>query len=118
MVWKVIPVMPVYLEAHKQNTANYSEGRFQYRVCCVLVEISLAMLLQTLLPLILFFLGFNAIAQQRENATLKMLVSQGATFKQLIWGNSIGLFTVGVSFLLPVLASTLIVVALQSKRRA
>ena len=87
----------VYLEAHKQNTANYSEASFSTGLLRF-GEISLGMLLQTLLPLILFFLGFNAVAQQRENATLKILVSQGATFKQIILGNCIGLFAVGVAF--------------------
>jgi ABC-2 type transport system permease protein len=73
----------------------------------------MGMLLQTVLPLILFFLGFNALAQQRENATLKILVSQGAGFKQLIWGNSIGLFAVAVAFLLPVSIGTVAMIAVQ-----
>jgi ABC-2 type transport system permease protein len=104
----------VYLEAHKQNTVNYSEASFSTGLLRF-GEISGAMLLQTVLPLVLFFLGFNAVAQQRENATLKILVSQGATFKQIIWGNSIGLFVVGVVFLLPALIGTMISVALQSE---
>lgn len=99
----------VFLEAHKQNTANYSEASFSTGLLRF-GEISMAMLVQTLLPLILFFLGFNAVAQQRENATLKILVSQGAGFKQLIWGNSIGLFAVGLVFLLPVLAATAVLI--------
>ena len=103
----------VFLEAHKQNTANYSEASFSTGLLRF-GEISLAMLLQTVLPLIIFFLGFNAVAQQRENATLKILVSQGAGFKQLIWGNSIGLFVVGIAFLLPVLVATVVSVAVQS----
>src|SRR5689334_2539420 len=97
----------VFLEAHKQNTANYSEASFSTGLLRF-GEISLAMLLQTVLPLILFFLGFNAVAQQRENATLKILVSQGASFKHIIWGNSLGLFAVGLRFLLPVLAATVV----------
>lgn len=107
----------VFLEAHKQNTANYSEASFSTGLLRF-GEISLAMLLQTVLPLILFFLGFNAVAQQRENATLKILVSQGAGFKQIIWGNSIGLFTVGIAFLLPVLVATIVMVAVQSNAGA
>jgi ABC-2 type transport system permease protein len=102
----------VYLEAHKQNTANYSEASFSTGLLRF-GEMSMGMLLQTVLPLILFFLGFNAVAQQRENATLKILVSQGAGFKQLIWGNSIGLFAVGVAFLLPVLTATVAMMAVQ-----
>jgi ABC-2 type transport system permease protein len=107
----------VFLEAHKQNTANYSEAGFSTGLLRF-GEISVAMLLQTVLPLILFFLGFNAVAQQRENATLKILVSQGAGFKQIIWGNSIGLFAVGIAFLLPVLVATIVMVAVQSNAEA
>ncbi|HUP11311.1 MAG TPA: DUF3526 domain-containing protein [Niastella sp.] len=102
----------VYLEAHKQNTANYSEASFSTGLLRF-GEISLAMLLQTVLPLILFFLGFNVVAQQRENATLKILVSQGAGFKQIIWGNSLGLFFVSLIFLLPVLVATVAMVTVQ-----
>lgn len=107
----------VFLEAHKQNTANYSEASFSTGLLRF-GEISQAMLLQTVLPLILFFLGFNAIAQQRENATLKILVSQGAAFKQIIWGNSLGLFVVGIVFLLPVLAATVTMIAVQGNAGA
>jgi ABC-2 type transport system permease protein len=107
----------VFLEAHKQNTANYSEASFSTGLLRF-GEISVAMLLQTVLPLILFFLGFNAVAQQRENATLKILVSQGAGFKQIIWGNSIGLFAVGIAFLLPALIATIVMVAVQSNAGA
>ena len=67
----------VFLEAHKQNTVNFSEAGFSTGLLRF-GEISLSMLLQVLLPLILFFLGFNAVAQQREDSTLKILLSQGA----------------------------------------
>ncbi|MCS3800675.1 ABC transporter permease [Niastella sp. OAS944] len=107
----------VFLEAHKQNTANYSEASFSTGLLRF-GEISEAMLLQTILPLILFFLGFNAVAQQRENATLKILVSQGAAFKQIIWGNSLGLFAVGIIFLLPVLATTVTMITLKGNAGA
>lgn len=107
----------VFLEAHKQNTANYSEASFSTGLLRF-GEISLAMLLQTVLPLILFFLGFNAVAQQRENATLKILISQGAGFGQIIWGNSIGLFAVGIAFLLPVLVISVVTVVVQSNAGA
>lgn len=107
----------VFLEAHKQNTANYSEAGFSTGLLRF-GEISQAMLLQTVLPLILFFLGFNAVAQQRENATLKILVSQGAAFKHIIWGNSLGLFAIALIFLLPVLAATIVMIAVQGSAGA
>ncbi|THU40253.1 DUF3526 domain-containing protein [Niastella caeni] len=104
----------VYLEAHKQNTVNFSEAGFSTGLLRF-GEISVAMLLQLVLPLILFFLGFGAVAQHRENGTLKILLSQGAGFRAIVWGNSIGLFSIGIIFLLPVLVSMLLVVAIQNQ---
>lgn len=66
----------IFLEAHKQNTANFSEAGFSNSILRF-GEISVAMVLQILLPLLIFFLGFNAVAPERENGTLKLLLSQG-----------------------------------------
>lgn len=55
----------VFLEAHRQNTVNFSEAGFSTGLLRF-GEISQAMLIQIILPLILFFLGFNAISQQKK----------------------------------------------------
>jgi len=91
----------VFLEAHRQNTVNFSEAGFSTGLLRF-GEVSLSMLVQIILPLILFFLGFNAISQQRENGTLKILLSQGPGFRTLIWGNTLGLFLLALLLLLPV----------------
>jgi len=88
----------VYLEAHKQNTVNYSEASFSTGMLRM-GELSIAMLLQIILPLIIFFLGFSSIAADRENATLKIINAQGASNYQLLVGRAIGLFTVSLPFL-------------------
>lgn len=103
----------VFLEAHRQNTVNFSEAGFSTGLLRF-GEISQAMLIQLILPLILFFLGFNAISQQKENGTLKILLSQGAGFRTLIWGNSVGLFGIALLFLLPVLLAVGIQLAITS----
>jgi ABC-2 type transport system permease protein len=92
----------VYLEAHKQNSIIYSEASFSTGMLR-LGEISLAMLLQIVLPLILFFIGYHAIAADRENGTLKILLSQGASWKLLLLGRSLGLFGIAALFFIPVL---------------
>lgn len=91
----------VYLEAHKQNSVNFSEASFSTGLLRF-GELSFAMLLQMVLPLILFFLGFKTIASQKENGTLKIILAQGTSFKQLITGNIIGLFGISLLFALPV----------------
>lgn len=103
----------VFLEAHKQNTVNFSEAGFSTGLLRF-GEISLSMLIQILLPLILFFLGFNAVAHQKENGTLKILLSQGAGFRSIIWGNSLGLFILSILFLLPVVLVTVLQLSLLS----
>ncbi|MCG2615480.1 DUF3526 domain-containing protein [Terrimonas sp. NA20] len=88
----------VFLEAHKQNSVNFSEagfstGMFRFG------EISLAMILQVLLPLVIFFIGFDTIAADRENGTLKILLSQGATWKEVIFGKAFGLLAIALPLL-------------------
>ncbi|WP_276380334.1 DUF3526 domain-containing protein [Flavobacterium sp. H4147] len=90
----------IFLEAHKQNTANFSEAGFSNSLLRF-GEISTAMVLQILLPLLIFFLGFNAIAYERENGTLKLLLSQGISWKQLLWGKVLGIASVILMLFIP-----------------
>lgn len=90
----------VFLEAHKQNTVNYSEASFSTGLLRM-GELSIAMLLQIILPLIIFFLGFNSIASDRENGTLKIISSQGAGIRSLLLGRSLGLWIVSSLFFIP-----------------
>lgn len=101
----------VYLEAHKQNSIIYSEASFSTGMLR-LGEISVAMLLQMVLPLILFFIGYNAVAADRENGTLKILLSQGASWKQILLGRSLGLFAISALFFVPVFISTAVLLLL------
>jgi ABC-2 type transport system permease protein len=90
----------VFLEAHRQNTINFSEAGFSTGMLRF-GEISIAMILQVLLPLIIFFIGFNSIAADRENGTLKILLSQGSSWKEIIAGKSLGLLSLALSIFLP-----------------
>lgn len=90
----------IFLEAHKQNTANFSEAGFSNSMLRF-GEISIAMVLQILLPLLIFFLGFNAVAAERENGTLKLLLSQGISWKQLLTGKILGIASVIMLLFVP-----------------
>ncbi|MBS7232136.1 DUF3526 domain-containing protein [Flavobacterium psychroterrae] len=90
----------IFLEAHKQNTANFSEAGFSNSMLRF-GEISIAMVLQILLPLLIFFLGFNAVAAERENGTLKLLLSQGISWKQLLLGKVLGIASVIMMLFIP-----------------
>ena len=83
----------VFLEAHRQNTVNFSEASLSTGILR-LGEISVAMILQVLLPLLIFFWGFNFVAADRENGTLKLLLSQGVSWTEIIVGKALGLFSI------------------------
>jgi len=91
----------VFLEAHRQNSVNFSEASFSTGTLRF-GELSMALLLQLILPLILIFIGFSSIAKDRQNGTLKILIAQGARWSEILFGKSIGLFIVGLLFLLPI----------------
>lgn len=90
----------VFLEAHRQNVANFSEASFSTGLIRF-GELSMAMILQTILPLIIFFVGYAAIVADRENGTLKILLTQGATWREILFGRSLGLFGIAFLFYLP-----------------
>ncbi len=90
----------VFLEAHKQNTVNYSEASFSTGLLRM-GDLSIAMLLQIILPLIIFFIGYNSIAQDRENGTLKIIAAQGANIKKLLLGRVLGLWIMSSLFFMP-----------------
>lgn len=90
----------IFLEAHKQNTANFSEAGFSSSMLRF-GEISIAMVLQILLPLLIFFIGFNSVAAERENGTLKLLLSQGINWKQLLLGKTLGIVSVIMLLFIP-----------------
>ena len=87
----------VFLEAHKQNSVNFSEASFSTGLLRF-GEMSTAAVLQVLVPLVIFFLGFGLIAADRENGTLKLLLSQGASWAEIIAGRSLGLMGIAMCF--------------------
>jgi ABC-2 type transport system permease protein len=79
----------VFLEAHRQNTANFSEANHSGGMLRF-GELSPALVLQLLVPLAIFFLGFAALTGEREHGTLPMLLAQGVTWRALIAGKTLG----------------------------
>lgn len=90
----------VFLEAHRQNTVNFSTASLSDGLLR-LGEISAGLILQLLLPLLIFFWGYDLISRERENGTLRMLLTQGVSKSELIFGKSVGLFLLSLTVLLP-----------------
>lgn len=103
----------VFLEAHKQNTVNFSEASMSTGLLRF-GEVSLAMLLKVIVPLLIFYLGFATIARERENGTLKLLIGQGITRKEIVFGKWSGLFGLSLVFLASVFLVLLFFVVLES----
>ncbi|SKA41602.1 ABC-2 type transport system permease protein [Chitinophaga eiseniae] len=104
----------VFLEAHKQNTVNFSEAGFSNGTLRF-GEMSVAMVLQLLVPLLIFFLGYNAIAGERESGTLKILLCQSVSWRQLMIGKTLGLIAVSFTLFLPVIVLTIVLWAVLSQ---
>lgn len=78
-----------YLEAHKENQASYKPAadatelqRFG--------DLSGAMVLQLLVPLLIILLCFGMVSGERENGTLRQLASMGVSRSIIVWGKGVG----------------------------
>lgn len=92
----------VFLEAHRQNTANFSEAHHSNGLLRF-GELNLALILQLLVPLLIFFLGFAAISGERESGRLALLLSQGVSWRELLTGKTLGVLAVVFALLFPLL---------------
>jgi len=103
----------IFLEAHKQHTANFSEASLSTGLVRF-GDLDIAMLLLLILPLIIFFIGYSSITAERENGTLKIMYLQGASIGQVLLGKSLGLFLISSLFFAPALLSLLGISFLES----
>ena len=91
----------IFLEAHKQNTGNLSEAGSS-GILVRFGTFSSSFILQSIVPLVILFLGFGLVAREREDATLKILNVQGASPRDILWGKILGLWQFSLLFLIPV----------------
>ncbi|MFD3003483.1 ABC transporter permease [Pontibacter toksunensis] len=99
----------VYMEAHRQNSANFSQAQ-QSSSLIRFGEMTVAFVLQMLIPLLIIFLCFGAFTQEKETGTLKILLSQGIALRQVAWSKIAGYSKVVALVVAPalVLASLLL----------
>lgn len=90
----------VFLEAHRQNQTAFlpaqdatSMRRFG--------ELSAAVALQMLVPLLVVLLAFGALAGERESGTLRQILSLGVQPRQLVLGKALGLSLTLAALLVP-----------------
>jgi len=80
----------VWLEAHKQNDFKYKPAQ-DSNTLARFGELTGAAVLQILLPLLIILLSFSAFAGEREQGTLRQLLSLGLKREDLAAGKALGL---------------------------
>ncbi len=103
----------VFLEAHKQNevlfsAAQDSNGMTRFG------EMTAALILQVLLPLLIIFLTFNVFSKEREEGTLKLIHAQGLSMRQLFMGKVLGTYLMVLLIFLPMIVLAYLLLGQQS----
>ncbi len=102
----------IFLEGHRQNSANFGDVR-QSSLLARFGSLTPAFVLQVLAPLVLIFVGFGAIAREREQGTLRVLKAHGTSATALMAGKVLALGAVAALMLLPALLSLAWLVAIE-----
>jgi ABC-2 type transport system permease protein len=90
----------VFLEAHRQNSLNYAEVE-QADSPLALGGLSMAGVLQLLLPLVIFVAAAGLVAREREDGTLALLRAQGASWPALLAGKALALLLMAATVTVP-----------------
>ena len=90
----------MFLEGHRQNSANFGDVR-QSSLLVRFGQLTPAFVLQIVAPLLLIFLGYGALARERERGTLRLLMLQGVSRGALVRGKLLALGTVALIAGLP-----------------
>ena len=98
----------MFLEGHRQNTANFGDVR-QSSLLVRFGQLTPAFVLQVIAPLLLIFLGYGAIARERERGTLRLLMLQGISRSQLVAGKLMALGLVALALGLPAMIGFLLI---------
>ena len=92
----------VFLEAHKQNEVLFSAAQDSNSMTRF-GEMTAALILQVLIPLLIIFLTFNIFSKEREEGTLKMIHAQGVAMRDLLLGKVWGTYILVLLVLIPVM---------------
>ncbi|MCA3733934.1 MAG: ABC transporter permease, partial [Phenylobacterium sp.] len=83
----------LFLEGHRQNSANFGDVR-QSSLLVRFGQLTPAFVIQALGPLVLIFLGFGAIARERDSGLLRLHFAQGVRAGQVVLGKAAALSVV------------------------
>jgi ABC-2 type transport system permease protein len=103
-----------WLEAHKQNEFRYRPAQDSTAVQRF-GELTGATVLQVLIPLLIVMLAFPAFASEREQGTLRQLLSLGAKRTHLAAGKALGIASALGVLLIPATAAGVLALSLASE---
>lgn len=91
-----------YLEPHRQNDFVFkpAEG---HGASIRFGQLSVALVLQLLVPLLIIFMGFASITGERDQGTLKLLLSSGVRLSTIAAGKVLGQFLALLALIVPAL---------------
>jgi ABC-2 type transport system permease protein len=81
----------VYLEAHKQNEFKFRPAQDAATSIQRFGELTAAVVLQVLIPMLIILLTFSAFAGEREQGTLRQVLSLGVEPSHLAAGKALGI---------------------------
>jgi ABC-2 type transport system permease protein len=97
----------IWLEAHKRNRAVAPPAQ-DMTAMLRFGELTAAFTLQVLLPLFVILMAFPAFAGEREDGTLRQVLSTGVTAGQLFLGKGLGILAAVALLVLPLFALGLV----------
>jgi len=80
----------VWLEAHKQNEFKYKPAR-DANTLARFGDLTASSVLQLLIPLLVILMSFSAFAGEREQGTLRLVLSMGVPRPTLAMGKALGI---------------------------
>jgi ABC-2 type transport system permease protein len=86
----------IWLEAHRQDPAMFRPAEDAPELAR-LADLSVAGVLITLLPLLMFVMGYSAFAGERERGTLRQIMTAGAGHDAVFMGKFLAIAGVGVA---------------------
>jgi ABC-2 type transport system permease protein len=90
----------IFLEGHRQNSANFGDAR-QSSLLVRFGQLSPALVLQTVVPLLLVFIGAAAIAGERERGTLRQALLAGVAGRSILAGKALALAAASLAIAAP-----------------
>ncbi len=104
----------VWLEAHKQNDFKFRPAQDSTAVQRF-GELTASTVMQLLIPLLVILLSFGAFAGEREQGTLRQLLSLGIKKADLAWGKALGVAGALGALIVPATILGVVALALTSE---